>query len=136
MDKSENTIKLINERIKKSNQIDALAESSWESPIRVVSDEWQTKVENDVYQMIRNYGITIDKDELRKLLTGDRETYKRGFRDGYLKAVEDSYDDDGLITLLSHVKSNAKLEVAESIAKQFSAHGETVPPWLHIFNID
>lgn len=135
MDKSENTIKLINERIKKFNQIDALAESSWESPIRVISDEWQTKVENDVYQMIRNYGITIDKEELRKLLTGDRETYKRGYRDGYLKAVEESYD-DGLTTLLSHIKSDAKLEVAESISKQYSAHGEAVPPWLYVFNID
>ena len=37
--------------------------------------------ENDVYQAVQQYGITVDKEELLKALRYDREQYTRGYND-------------------------------------------------------
>lgn len=40
------------------------------------------QVENEVYKVVRNYEINVDKDELIKALRYDRNQYEKGFADG------------------------------------------------------
>lgn len=44
------------------------------------------QVENEVYKVVQNYEINVDKDELLKALRYDRNQYELGYRAGYSKA--------------------------------------------------
>ena len=54
----------------------------YESPINVITQGWQTTVENGIYKAIESYGINIDKEELLKVLQYDRNQYDKGYMDG------------------------------------------------------
>ena len=66
---------------------------AYESPIRLVT-EIENKIiedqERNVYRAVVSYGIDISKDELFKLLYGDRKQYEKGFADGYAKGTADT----------------------------------------------
>lgn len=53
----------------------------YESPIEIICNEIVKQQENDVYQAVQQYGITVDKEELLKALRYDREQYTRGYND-------------------------------------------------------
>lgn len=55
--------------------------SGYESPIRMIVGEMQTKMEADTMSVIQRYGIDVDKEELIKALAYDREQYEKGYRD-------------------------------------------------------
>ena len=59
---------------------------AYESPIRLVT-EIENKIIEDqtegVYKAVLAYKIDISKDELFKLLYGDRKQYEKGFEDGW-----------------------------------------------------
>lgn len=62
---------------------------SYESPINIIYRDVQTKLEGDVFKAIQNYNIEVNKDELLKALTYDRNQYNKGWSDGYAQAAED-----------------------------------------------
>lgn len=66
---------------------------AYESPIRLVT-EIENKIiedqERNIYRAVVSYGIDIGKDELFKLLYGDRKQYEKGFADGYAKGTADA----------------------------------------------
>lgn len=66
---------------------------AYESPIRLVT-EIENKIIEDqkegVYKAVLAYKIDISKDELFKLLYGDRKQYEKGFSDGYAKGTADA----------------------------------------------
>ena len=55
----------------------------WKSPIDIFRTEIEMHVEADVIRAVSKYNVNVDKDELFKLLRGDRESYERGYDDGY-----------------------------------------------------
>jgi len=55
--------------------------SGYESPIRMIVGEMETKMETDTMSVIQRYGIDVDKEELIKALNYDREQYDKGYRD-------------------------------------------------------
>lgn len=59
---------------------------SYESPIRLITDEYALKLiedeEQNIVKAVCKYGIDIDKDELFKLVSGDRKQYDKGYADG------------------------------------------------------
>lgn len=59
----------------------------YESPIEVVYKDLQTKVENDMFTAIQEYGISVDKEELIKALQYDRGQYEKGYHDGLLHGL-------------------------------------------------
>ena len=80
---------------------------SYESPIKIISDELKTKMEGDVMTMIQSYGITVDKEALVKALEYDRNQYEEGYRDGYNDAVINEYKaslSERLIDVLREVR--------------------------------
>lgn len=62
---------------------------SYESPINIIYEDMQTKLEGDVFKAIQNCNIEVDKDELLKALAYDRNQYQKGWSDGYAQAAED-----------------------------------------------
>ncbi len=62
--------------------------SGYESPVRMIVGEMETKMEADTMSVIQRYGIDVDKEELIKALNYDREQYDIGFREGYNKGME------------------------------------------------
>lgn len=62
----------------------------YKSPIQVRVEQavkaFNLQVENEVYKVVQNYEINVDKDELLKALRCDRNQYELGYRAGYNKA--------------------------------------------------
>ena len=73
----------------------------YEPPIEIIYKDMQTKVENNVFAAVQEYGIAVDKEELIKALQYDRDQYERGYRDGLLYradewiSVEERLPDNG-----------------------------------------
>lgn len=59
-----------------------LADMNYQSPIDVIYQGFQTKLEGDIFEAIQSYGVDVDKDELIKALKYDRDQYRKGFEDG------------------------------------------------------
>lgn len=63
----------------------------YESPINIIESavtELQKQQEEGVFCLIRNYGITVDKEELLKALAYDRDQYNKGYDDGVREFAE------------------------------------------------
>lgn len=52
----------------------------YEAPIKIITQEMQAQRENQVYQAIQNIGVDVDKEELLKALSYDRNQYEKGYR--------------------------------------------------------
>ena len=62
------------------HDIDSLG---YESPIEVVIGQIRMEQENNIYKVIQDYGVSVDKDELIKALRYDRDQYAKGYINGY-----------------------------------------------------
>ncbi len=81
-----------------------VAELSYQSPVNILYQRFQAKVEGDIYQAIQSYGVHVDKDELIKALQYDRNQYQKGFIDGCKNNVDT-------------IKAEVAREILEEIAK-------------------
>ena len=59
----------------------------YDSPIKMIVGEIETKMEADTMSVIQRYGIDVDKDELIKALNYDRKQYEKGYADRGNKIV-------------------------------------------------
>ena len=65
----------------------------YESPINVICGEMQMRFEDEILEAVKNVGVYVDKDELVKSLSYDRNQYSKGYNDAveefreYLKTV-------------------------------------------------
>ena len=53
----------------------------YESPIRIIQGQMETKIEDDIFQAIQHYGVDVDKDALVSALMYDRHQYEKGYQD-------------------------------------------------------
>ena len=60
---------------------------SYESPIEIYRC-MNNQLENDVVNVVRSYGISVDKDELIKALEYDRGQYQKGYEDAKKDMIE------------------------------------------------
>ena len=56
-------------------------EDGYESPIKMIVEDVNIKIENDIVKAVQNYDINVDQEELRKALAYDRDQYNKGFND-------------------------------------------------------
>ena len=61
----------------------------YESPITQILGEMQTQYENDCMKVVQQCGFDVNKEELIKALSYDRNQYSKGYEDGYNKAIDD-----------------------------------------------
>ena len=54
----------------------------YESPIKIIQGQMETKLENDIFQAIQHYGVDVDKDALVSALMYDRKQYEKGYAEG------------------------------------------------------
>lgn len=68
----------------------------WESPIKTVEKEMRMQLEGEIMRAVREVGVTVDKAELLRCLTYDKEQYDRGYGDGIkvcLDVIREVYHD-------------------------------------------
>lgn len=61
----------------------------YESPIQFHLTQMRCEMENDIYKAVQSCGVTVDKDELIKALTYDRQQYDKGFKDGVKACIKE-----------------------------------------------
>lgn len=54
----------------------------YKSPIEVFRTGIEYQLENEIMSMVQKYGITVDRDELLRALSYDRDQYDKGYADG------------------------------------------------------
>lgn len=63
----------------------------YKSPIQLVMDDidytMRAKIDDTIYQAVLRCDVSVDKDELIKALTYDRQQYDKGYSDGYIKGT-------------------------------------------------
>jgi hypothetical protein len=59
-----------------------LLDVRYEAPIQIYIDEMRYEMEDNILKAVQQYGVTVDKDELAKALTYDRQQYDKGYEDG------------------------------------------------------
>ena len=58
-----------------------MSEYKYQSPIELIQDEMEMRVEGEVMKAVQNVVINVDKDELLKALAYDRDQYNKGYHD-------------------------------------------------------
>lgn len=53
----------------------------YESPIKTYQKQLQMQFEGEVLRAIQRVGVTVDKHELLRALTYDRDQYQKGYQD-------------------------------------------------------
>lgn len=53
----------------------------YQSPVTIAISECRQQIDNNIYKVIQDMGIDVDKDELIKALEYDREQYAKGYQD-------------------------------------------------------
>ena len=68
----------------------------YKSPIQIVTDDinyaMRAKIDDTIYQAVLKYDVAVDKDELVKALTYDRQQYDKGYSDGYMKGTTETLE--------------------------------------------
>lgn len=54
----------------------------YESPVKIIAQNMQMRLEDNIITAIQKLGIDIDKKELVKALEYDRQQYDKGYADG------------------------------------------------------
>ena len=65
----------------------------YESPIKIITKQIQTQFEDNVFRVIQNQGIFVNKEELVKALEYDRNQYEKGYADGLLNNTTNVIDE-------------------------------------------
>jgi hypothetical protein len=55
----------------------------YQSPIEIVMGQMRMEQENNIYKVIQEQGVNVDKNELIKALKYDRDQYEKGYINGY-----------------------------------------------------
>ena len=104
-----------------------LLKMDYKSPVEVIAEQFQVKMEKDVMNAIRSYRIFVDKDELIKALQYDRDQYIKGFEDGCKDRVD---------KLVEQVRADAITEFAERLKKYYSSFTGKTSTVLTAYHID
>ena len=70
------------------------ADFNYESPITIdhlvknIAEESANEIDKLTYKAIMQVGVRVDKEELIKALTYDRNQYNKGFEDGFKAALQ------------------------------------------------
>lgn len=54
----------------------------YESPINIILGDMQVSFDNEIVKAVRKYDVSVDKDELIKAMSYDRNQYEKGYEDG------------------------------------------------------
>ena len=68
----------------------------YKSPIQLITDDinyaMRAKIDDTIYQAVLKCDVAIDKDELTRVLTYDRQQYDKGYSDGYMKGTTETLE--------------------------------------------
>ena len=58
-------------------------QKDYQSPIEVICGDMESRLVNDILQVVQTYDIHVNAEELKKALAYDRAQYLMGYHDGY-----------------------------------------------------
>lgn len=67
----------------------------WESPVNIfeihepIIEEINKQTEETVFKAIHRVGVDVNKEELIKAMQYDRNQYEKGYKDGYVVAIDE-----------------------------------------------
>lgn len=62
---------------------------SYESPIQLMVQQIEMQKDEQMMKAIQKVGINVDKEELAKALTYDRNQYDKGYKQGWNNAIDE-----------------------------------------------
>lgn len=65
----------------------------YESPIEIIQTQLRTAVEDNIYKAIQSYDVVVDKDELIKALSYDRDQYAKGYADAQAAVAREIFEE-------------------------------------------
>lgn len=65
----------------------------YESPIKLMESELEMQLLGEIMRAVQRVGVDVDEEELLKALKYDRDQYKCGYDDGYIKAIDEFYSE-------------------------------------------
>ena len=94
----------------------------YKSPIDLIVSEVQNLIleqqENQVFRAVQNVGVNVDKEELIKALSYDRNQYQNGYNDGYM---------DGASAMLNKIKEHLQgligLNYLDNLYRELAGEG-------------
>lgn len=60
----------------------------YESPITIFSETLENHYENEIMTAVMKTGVHVDRDELIKAMSYDRQQYEKGYSDGFEDGLE------------------------------------------------
>lgn len=63
----------------------------YDSPVKILQQEIETKLDGEILKCIQKYGIDVNKEKLIKALNYDREQFEVGNKVGYIQGITDFY---------------------------------------------
>ena len=88
-------------------EIQGIPDMNYETPVKMIMGQFETKLEGDTLSAIQSYGIEVDKDELIKALQYDRNSYKKGYKDAHKLAHWVTDDELHMIRHCSNCRGSA-----------------------------
>lgn len=64
-------------------------ENGYKSIAEIICKDLEARFEDDIFKVVQKYDINVNKEELIKALTYDREQYDAGYKDGYKCAFKE-----------------------------------------------
>ncbi len=87
----------------------------YESPIQIIRSRIDTNIEGNILKATQSVGIGVNKEELIKALSYDRDQYEKGYENGYTKAVDDFVNYLNEICSFTFLKVDDLEEIAERL---------------------
>lgn len=87
----------------------------YESPIQIIRSQIDTNLEDNILKVTQSVGIDVNKEELIKALSYDRDQYEKGYENGYTKAVDDFVNYLNEICSFTFLKVDDLDEIAERL---------------------
>lgn len=95
----------------------------YEALVNVIMDAINVQVENDIIKAVKNVGIEVNKEELLRALTYDRQQYERGYEKGYVKGHRHGYRKaiHDLVEEMNKYSEIIDMSIARNVAEQLEA---------------
>ena len=104
------------------------------SPIEIIMKDIQQSIDTNVLKILQGYNINVDKDELIKALSYDRDQYNKGYEDAK-KDVLAAIDNFISMDEYYHPESkHEKIPISEMIYKVNALPYEKSDGWWEYFN--
>lgn len=64
----------------------------YECPVQLIQRTVNEEIGKNIMQTVHSVGVAVNKEELIRALNYDRDSYAKGYKDGYNKAYDEAIE--------------------------------------------